>query len=257
MFEYALVEAHGRTMRPYTFMGSVAGQLALIALGILLPLVFVDRLPQGQWLIRLFAPLVPPGKPVTTEAPAPASAPKAAPRLANNTAKLFEPVKYPPRPATIVDLGAVPVAGPGSGGRFGVPFGTGDPQDALAPAIADVLKTPALAPPPVHTETPAPSPPLIPLLKVGGKVRAPAPLYSPAPEYPVLAREARVSGVVRLEAIIAADGAVRSVRLVEGPALLVQAAISAVRTWRYTPPALNGDPIEILLYVDVSFRLNR
>ncbi len=79
MFEYAFVEAHGRTARPYTFMVSVAAQLGLIGISILLPLVFVETLPQGQWLVRLFAPLVPPGNPVTTEAPVPVSAPKTPP----------------------------------------------------------------------------------------------------------------------------------------------------------------------------------
>ena len=259
MFEYAFVEAHGRTARPYTFMASVAGQLGLIALSILLPLAFVDALPQGQWLVRLFAPLVPPGKPVTSEAPVPASAPKPSPRPAAGPAKLFEPVRYPPRPAMVLDPEAVAAAGPESGGRFGVPFGTGDPQGALAPVIADALKIPAPAPPPIHTESLAapPASPPVPLLRVGGKVQAPAPLYNPLPEYPTLARQARVSGVVHLEAIIGTDGTVRSVQLIQGHALLVSAALAAVRKWRYTPPTLNGDPIEILLYVDVNFELNR
>jgi len=88
-------------------------------------------------------------------------------------------------------------------------------------------------------------------------VEAPAPLYTPPPQYPAIARQARIQGVVRLEAIIAADGAIRSVRLVDGPALLVQAAIAAVRSWRYTPPTLNGDPIEILMNVEVMFHLNK
>ncbi len=156
----------------------------------------------------------------------------------------------------IVDPEAVPAAGPESGGRLGVPFGTGDPQGALAPVIAQVARTPVPAPPPPHVE-PLAAPPVVPLLRVGGRVQAPAPLYAPLPEYPTLARQARVSGVVHVEAIIGADGAVRGVQLIQGHPLLAQAALAAVRRWRYTPPTLNGDPIEILLYVDVNFALNR
>jgi protein TonB len=94
-------------------------------------------------------------------------------------------------------------------------------------------------------------------LRIGGNVRQPAPLYTPQPEYPALARQARLSGVVKLEAIIAADGTVRGVKYLNGPALLVPAAMAAVRTWRYTPPTLNGDPIEIQMFVVLLFNLNR
>ena len=62
--------------------------------------------------------------------------------------------------------------------------------------------------------------------------------------------------MVKLETIIATDGTIRSVKLLNGPALLVPAAIAAVRTWRYTAPTLNGDPIEVLMIVDVRFNLN-
>ncbi len=255
MFEYAFVEAHGRTARPYTFVVSVAGQVGLIALSILLPLVFVDSLPQGRWLVRLLAP----GRPLTSEAPIPVSGPKASLRRATSSAKVYQPVRFPPQPVIIVDPEAVADAGPVSGDRFGVPFGTGDPQVALAPAIADALKTPVPAPPPTRVEAPVakPDPAPVALLRVGGNVRPPAPVYTPLPEYPILARQVRAFGVVHLEAIIATDGTVRSVQLLQGHPLLAPAALAAVRRWRYTPPTLNGDPIEILLYVDVRFELDR
>ncbi|MFB3776255.1 MAG: TonB family protein [Bryobacteraceae bacterium] len=253
MFEYAFVEAHGRPARPYTFMISAAGQSALIGLSILAPLVFVDALPQARWLVRLVAPPVP-SRPVSTEAPVQPSSQPAAVRQSAGPAKLYEPRAYPAKPAILVDPEAAwhteYAVGPG------VPFATGDPGSVLTNAL---VETPKPAPPPPVTDAPVLSSasPLPPLVRVGGKVQAPAPLHTPPPEYPVLARQARVSGKVFLEAIIAADGRVRSLRLIQGHALLAGAAMTAVRSWRYTPPTLNGEPIEILMHVEVNFELGR
>ena len=258
MFEFAFVETHGRTSRPYTFMASVAGQLGVIGLSILIPLVFVEAIPRAQWLGQHIPLLLPPGPDVRTEVQLQPSGPPPAVRKPAAPARLYEPVKYPPRPAILVDPDEAPGAGPGSGDRAGVPYGLGDPQSALSPVIAGVLRAPVPAPPPPIVETPV-APAAVPprLLRIGGKVEAPAPLSTPPPQYPAIARQARIQGVVHLEAIIAADGAIRSVQLVDGPALLVQAAIAAVRSWRYTRPTLNGDPIEILMIVEVKFHLNK
>ena len=258
MFEFAFVEAHGRTARPYTFMASVAGQLGVIGLSVLIPLVFVEAIPQAQWLVQHVPLLVPPGLDDRTEVQVQPSEAQPAMRKPAAPAKLYEPVRYPPRPAILVDPDEAPGAGPGSGDRIGVPYGLGDPQGALSPVIAGVLRTPVPAPPPPIVQTPVQSvadPPR--LFRIGGKVEGAAPLHTPPPEYPAIARQARIQGVVHLEAIIAVDGAIRSVRLVDGPALLVQAAIRAVRSWRYTRPTLNGDPIEILMNVEVKFQLDK
>jgi periplasmic protein TonB len=73
--------------------------------------------------------------------------------------------------------------------------------------------------------------------------------------YPQLARQARVQGVVVLEAVIAKDGSVQSLRVVTGHALLNQAAIDAVREWRYRPTMLNGEPVEVVTTITVTFTL--
>ena len=257
MFEMALATAHGRTARPYTFMVSLAGQFGLIGLSILIPLVFVDAIPEAQWLIHRLPLVAPPGLDVRTEVEVQPSASRTAVRRSAAPARLYEPVKYPPKPAILVDPDEAPATGPMSGG-YGVPYGLGDPQAALPSAIAEALRRPAPAPPKVAEQPPArPLPTQPPLLRIGGNVGQPLPLYTPTPEYPLLARQARIEGIVRLEAIVGTDGSIRSVKLVNGPALLVQAAIAAVRTWRYTPPTLNGDPIEILMNVEVKFNLGR
>lgn len=258
MFEMALATAHGRTARPYTFMVSLAGQFGLIGLSILIPLVFVDAIPEAQWLIQRLPLVAPFGQDVRTDVEVQPSAVRPARRTPAAPARLYEPVKFLPKPAILVDPDEAPATGLTSGGRYGVPYGLGDPQAALSEVIAEALRRPVPAPPKVAEQPPAPPMPTQPpLLRIGGKVVQPTPLYTPTPDYPLIARQARIQGVVRLEAIVATDGSIRSVKLVDGPALLVEAAIAAVRTWRYTSPTLNGDPIEILMNVEVKFNLGR
>ena len=75
------------------------------------------------------------------------------------------------------------------------------------------------------------------------------------PMYPPLARQTRISGTVRLHAIIGKNGAVEQLQVVSGHPLLVQSALDAVRQWRYQPTLLNGDPVEVDTEIDVVFSL--
>jgi peptidyl-prolyl cis-trans isomerase A (cyclophilin A) len=75
------------------------------------------------------------------------------------------------------------------------------------------------------------------------------------PIYPIAARQAGVSGTVVLNALIGTDGLVKDLKVVSGPALLQKAALDAVKTWRYIPFLLNGQPIEVRTLVNVNFTL--
>jgi periplasmic protein TonB len=77
------------------------------------------------------------------------------------------------------------------------------------------------------------------------------------PEYPRLAREARISGVVHLIGTIAKDGTIRDLRLVDGHPMLARAALEAVEQWVYEPTLLNGEPVEVIAPIEVSFTLAR
>jgi protein TonB len=77
-----------------------------------------------------------------------------------------------------------------------------------------------------------------------------------APLYPAIARAARVSGIVILEAVIDARGRVESVRVLRSIPTLDQAAVDAVRQWRFTPTLLNGEPVPIVMTVTVNFTLS-
>lgn len=76
-----------------------------------------------------------------------------------------------------------------------------------------------------------------------------------APEYPPIAVQARVQGVVILEAVVDLYGRVEDVRVLRSIPLLDKAAITAVRQWRYSPLLLNGPPERFVLTVTVSFSL--
>ena len=75
------------------------------------------------------------------------------------------------------------------------------------------------------------------------------------PVYPPIAKAARVSGTVVLQATISKQGTIENLHVVSGPAMLQQAAMDAVRTWRYRPYLLNNEPVEVDTTVNVIFTL--
>jgi TonB family protein len=92
-------------------------------------------------------------------------------------------------------------------------------------------------------------------IRIGANVQAANLLTSPAPAYPPLALQAEVQGVVKFDARIGPDGRLRSLQLLSGPPLLVQAAMQAVQQWTWKPTLLNGQPIGVLTTVEVPFTL--
>lgn len=77
------------------------------------------------------------------------------------------------------------------------------------------------------------------------------------PVFPTLARQTAQEGTVELHALIATDGSVRSLQVLEGNALFYQSALDAVRQWRYKPTYLNGNPVEVDTHITVIYRINR
>ena len=76
-----------------------------------------------------------------------------------------------------------------------------------------------------------------------------------APVYPPLAKSARVAGAVRLSAVIGRDGTVQELHSLDGPALLIQAAMDAVKQWIYKPTLLNGNPVPVQTTIIINFTL--
>jgi protein TonB len=104
----------------------------------------------------------------------------------------------------------------------------------------------AIVPPPPEPARP---------VRVGSGVRVPVKVVDVAPMYPTIARTAHVQGVVILEALLDAQGRVESARVLRSVPLLDEAALDAVRQWRYTPTLVNGQAVPVMMTVTVNFTL--
>ncbi|HKW57152.1 MAG TPA: energy transducer TonB, partial [Candidatus Acidoferrum sp.] len=125
----------------------------------------------------------------------------------------------------------------------GVPGGVGSSDGVIGGIIGGV----GTAPPPPK--------PTVSRIRQGGNVTAAMLINRVQPVYPALARQTRISGTVRLHAIISKDGSVKELEVISGHPLLVQSALDAVRQWRYHPTLLNGEPVEVDTTIDVIFSL--
>lgn len=124
----------------------------------------------------------------------------------------------------------------------GVDLGTSD-------GVLTTLVTPIDVPPP------PPSAPGVLRIHRGGEVESARIVFGPKPDYPPLARMARIQGSVHLEAVISRDGTIEHLAVISGPPLLVKAAMDTVARWRYQPTRLNGQPVEVVTDVVVNFVL--
>ena len=93
-------------------------------------------------------------------------------------------------------------------------------------------------------------------IRLGGQVEQAKLMFQPKPEYPPLAKMARIQGTVKLEALISKDGTIQELKVISGHPLLVKAAVSAVQQWRYRPTLLSGEPVEVQTEIDVIFTLS-
>lgn len=166
--------------------------------------------------------------------------PYAPPREVPKEIALDVPEVYVPPNARMGDLPTAPSCPPGANCVFG---------NELVPVAL-------VSPPPPPQESPrAPEPPK--RISVSTGVQAAKLVSQPRPQYPELARKARIQGTVRLTAIIGKDGSIQSLQVVSGHPLLIQTAIGAVRMWRYDPTLLNGEPVEVITQIDVNFTLTQ
>lgn len=93
-------------------------------------------------------------------------------------------------------------------------------------------------------------------VRISGGVIAENKISGPQPVYPAIARSTRLSGTVVLSAQISKAGEIESLSVVSGPAMLTDAALNAVKQWKYKPYMLDGEPTEVSTTITVNFRLN-
>ena len=92
-------------------------------------------------------------------------------------------------------------------------------------------------------------------LRAGGTIAPPRKIYDVKAEYPIAAKDAGITGVVRIETTVGVDGTVIDTRVLQGVAELDDAAVAAVRQWRFEPVLLNGEPVPVIVEIAVNFTL--
>jgi len=240
MFEDSLVESAGkiRTKTGWTTTVSVLVQCAIVGVLVLLPLIFTEALPKGQLNAFLLAPPPPPPPPPPPAAPV--HVVKRVSEVVNG--ELRTPSKIPKKIEKVVEDEAPPPATAGVIGGVvgGVPGGT-------VGGVIGGLAT-STAPPPSVAKPQGPK-------KVSSGVMEGNLIKKIDPPYPSMAKIAHIQGDVVLQATISKQGTIENLRGVSGHPILIQAAMEAVRQWRYRPYELNSEPVEVETTVTVRFHM--
>ena len=242
MFEDLVVSSPHptKTNKPWTVVVSMVLQVLFVTVLILIPLLFTEALPKTLMATMLMAPPPPPPPPPP---PAVVQVVKVKPTAHLIDAGKLTAPKVIPKDIKIIREEETPDMGMAGGVPGGVAGGS------MGGVMGGVLGGVGGAPPPPR--------PVQGRIRQGGNVQAARLVNKVQPQYPPLARQTRISGTVRLHAIIGKDGGVQSLTLESGHPLLVQSALDAVRQWRYQPTLLNGEAVEVDTTIDVIFSLNQ
>jgi protein TonB len=204
---------------------------AILVAMILVPLIYPEALPAALMQTLLFLP--PPPPPPLPPPPPQVKVVHVESEMMNN--QLTAPTRIPHNISMVSEketaassFGVAGMEGMGGGSGMGNFFGdTGPKVKAAAPKKVNISAGVAVG-----------------LL-----------IQKTIPVYPPIAKAARVSGTVVLQATISKQGTIENLHVVSGPAMLQQAAMDAVRTWRYRPYLLNNEPVEVDTTVNVIFTL--
>jgi protein TonB len=255
MFEQTFVDT-GKTKKTWTVLTAFGLQIGFISILIVLPLIFFEGLPTATLQAFLTAPPPPPPPPPPPAAAPPVRVVKVIPRQFD-AGKLIAPKIIPKEVATIKEEELPPPTMGVAGVVGGVPGGVagGTPGGVLGGIIGSVPSAAPPPPPPPEKKVEKPATPQ--RIKIGGAVQQAKLVRQPHPVYPPLAKQARISGVVKLSAIISKDGTIQKLEVISGHPLLVPSALEAVKQWVYQPTLLNGEPVEVQTQIDVNFTLSQ
>jgi len=243
-FSDVLLEVGGtdRRRRRWAATTSVVFQVLGLSFLLIFPLMFTDALPRAQLVTFLIAP-PPPPPPPPAAAPAPVQVVRHIDTNVMN-GQLRTPGRIPQKVEMVKeDEAPPPVMGTGVVG--GVPGGI--PGGQLGGVIGGIVNsTSTLA---VVPKLAAPK-----RIRVSQGVTLGLLIHKVEPDYPLLARQARIQGDVVLAAVISRDGAVENLQVVSGHPMLIPSALHAVQQWRYRPFLVSGEPVEVETKIIVTFR---
>ena len=246
MFEGSLLESGGRRQKRslWTTVVSFLLQSLIVGLLLLIPLFYTSTLPRPEEVTTLVYAPPPPPPPAASR---PVRVTPIRPKTPEPDTRLRTPTAIPKEIIIPKEPEAPP---PPSVGAFGGVVG-GVPGGVPGGVLGGVLG--GTGPVPAKPPEPQPAPPQ--KIRVSSGVAQGNLIRNVQPQYPVLARQAHIQGIVVLLAVIGKDGTVRDLHVKSGPPLLAQAAMDAVKQWRYKPYLLNGEPVEIDTQINVNFTL--
>ena len=227
-----------RSRRGWMTLTSLGVQALAALFLLLLSMIGTTALPPLRPLSPPVSLAPPPGPPPPPSHPQ-STAISRSKMLGNVT---LAPRRIPIRAQNVVDdptppqLGASGPYAPGS-------TGSGDPNGILKSIATGA--NPALPPPPPPAH----------MVRLS-RMRERDLIYRVKPEYPSLARSARIQGPVVLEAVISRQGTIENLRVLTGHPMLVRAAVDAVIQWRYRSCVLNNEPVEVETQITVNFSLS-
>jgi len=241
------VIARERQAKRRALMVAILLQVLLVGLLVLAPLLgAVEKLP---WTTREIMPTVPyKGLPKPKGHTRDQSAPHKKPLRITNRPPIYQPRDIPAEvadvkdpPEIIADWQELNREGANRGGREGIGI------EGIGPSG----RNPVLPEPPEIKPQPKPRP------VVSEGVQAARLVYRVEPKYPPLPRSAGIEGKVVLRAIIAKDGTIKSLEVVSGHPMFIEAAREAIGQWRYQATLLSGVPVEVETQITVVFSMRR
>ena len=232
MFEDSTFESAGRirTRSRGWMIAALCFNASIVLALVLIPLIYPEAMPRQ---IMAYLMEAPPPTPQLQPKPRIERTTTIEPEIENG--QIFAPpkipttIKYVDRPEAMPEMNVADLAGPAGNDSADNPF--------RSHGAHPVVHGPAG---PVH---------------VPSTLEAGLLLQKTIPAYPPIARAAGTQGTVVLEATISKAGTITNLRVTAGPLMLQQAALEAVKTWRYRPYLLNGEPVEVETTVNVVFTL--
>jgi protein TonB len=251
MFEQIVITEREKRNAPLSFAASLSVQTVAVGVVLALPLAHIARLEPKLPDIICFIPKR--LGPVEQVRQVVSQAVTSSNSQVGRSYKVFQwPSKIPSHVAMGPDPAGAPVfpiGSPSVGDPNGVP-------DGIAVEFANQRLVQIAPPEPKRNAAVQPAE-AVKRVRVGSGVQAAKLIFAPKPAYPPLAKQARISGNVHLSAVITTDGRIGRLTVVTGHALLIPAALEAVKQWTYQPTMLNGEPVEVLTEIDVNFLLNQ
>ena len=241
MFADSMLETswaeHAR--RSWTTLTSFAVQATVTAILLLIPLIHPTALPFLKPLATPVMLALPPGPPPSTQShaiehPAESNLAHGVLIMPRTIPRHIRDVQEESGPPQVALSGSYVFGSTGAGDPNGIPYSLGKSSSSLP-----------VPPPPAVAH-----PPRVSHMMEGNLIRR------VQPDYPPIARSARIQGQVVLAAIISKEGRIENLRVLAGHPMLVRAALEAVSQWRYRPYILNSEPVEVETQITVNFSLS-